>query len=69
MQALLDDLVDSGDLDDGTKVYGVAQQVVHQGYDSLSPKQRYVLKEVGPLLEERGEEDYWARARQARRPS
>jgi hypothetical protein len=27
----------------------------------LSPKQRYVFDEkVGPLLEERGEENYWA---------
>lgn len=58
--ALIDDLVDSGDLEKGSKEYGIAQQVVHQGYESLSPKQRYVYdKHVAPLLTERAGEQYW----------
>ena len=57
---LIDDLVGSGDLEEGTKEYGIAQQVVHQGYESLSPKQRYVFdKNVARLLKERAEERYW----------
>lgn len=58
--AQIDDLIDSGDLEEGTKEYGIAQQVVHQGYESLSPKQRYVYdKLLAPLLTERADEQYW----------
>ena len=66
--ALIDDLVGTGDLEEGTKEYGIAQQVVDQGYESLSSKQRYIYdKHVAPLLQERGEEQYWA-ARAASAP-
>jgi hypothetical protein len=36
------ELVDDGELEKGTPAYGIAQQVIHQGFDSLSPKQRYI---------------------------
>jgi hypothetical protein len=39
---LIEDAVDTGWLEEGTAVYGVAQKVIHDGYKSLSPKQRYV---------------------------
>ena len=49
------DLLDEGELEKNTPGYGVAQQVIHQGYDSLSKKQRYVYDTVlVPLLKERG---------------
>jgi|HubBroStandDraft_4_1064222.scaffolds.fasta_scaffold288435_2 hypothetical protein len=51
------DLVDEGLLEEGTPAYGIAQQVVHLGYDSLSPKQRTLYDAVViPALKERGEE-------------
>lgn len=30
-------------LEEGTPAYGIAQQVIHQGYDSLTDKQKYVF--------------------------
>jgi hypothetical protein len=51
------DLVDEGYLEEGTPAYGVAQQAIHSGYESLSPKQRYIYDTVmvrGP--EKRGDE-------------
>jgi hypothetical protein len=51
------DLVDEDLLEEGTPAYGIAQQVVHLGYDSLSPKQRTLYNAVViPALKERGEE-------------
>lgn len=47
------ELVDAGDLEEGTKAHGIAQQVINRGYESLSPKQRYVYdNEVWPYLSE-----------------
>jgi hypothetical protein len=43
---LIEDLVDEGYIEKGTASYGVAQQVIHSGYDSLSPKQRYVYDTI-----------------------
>ncbi len=45
-------------LDEKSAPYGIAMQVVHQGYSSLSPKQRFVYEtEVIPLLKEQAEEN------------
>ncbi len=38
----IEDLVGCGDLEEGTPAFGIARRVVHQGYDSLSPKQKHV---------------------------
>lgn len=38
----IQDLLDEGILVEGTPAHGVAQQVIHQGYDSLSENQKYV---------------------------
>jgi hypothetical protein len=35
---LIEDAVDTGWLEEGTAAYGVAQKVIHDGYESLSPK-------------------------------
>jgi hypothetical protein len=54
---LLSDLEDDGDLEKGTPAHGIAMKVVHDGYGSLSPKQRTLFDAVVvPLLERRGEE-------------
>jgi hypothetical protein len=53
----IQDLVVEGLLDDDTTAFGVAQQVVHDGYDSLSDKQRAVYQSfIVPLLRKRQEE-------------
>jgi hypothetical protein len=53
----IEDLVDEGIIEKGSTPYGVAQQVINEGYKSLSPKQRWVYDTViGPALAERGEE-------------
>ncbi|RYY85105.1 MAG: hypothetical protein EOO15_17865 [Chitinophagaceae bacterium] len=52
----IQDLLDEGLLEEGTAGYGVAQQVIHDGYDSLSPKQKHVFdKYVGEPLAKRQE--------------
>jgi len=51
------DLVDEGYIEDKSPAYGVAQQVIHSGYDSLSQKQRILYDSVVvPALSERGKE-------------
>jgi hypothetical protein len=53
----IQDLVDNGELEEGTPAYGIAQRVIHQGYDSLSPKQRWVFDTIlAPALERRKKE-------------
>lgn len=53
----IQDLVDGLLLEKGTAAYGIAQQVIMQGWDSLTDRQRWVYdKEVMPLLKKRGEE-------------
>jgi hypothetical protein len=44
LSELVGNLVDDGYLIEGTVSYGVAQQLIHQGEDSLSDKQRHVYK-------------------------
>jgi hypothetical protein len=53
----INDLVDEGLIEEGTPAHGIAQQVIHSGYDSLSPKQIFVYeREVIPALEKRAKE-------------
>lgn len=53
----IQDLLDEGLIKEGTTAYGIAQQVIHSGYDSLSSKQKFVYdKEVVSTLEARGQE-------------
>lgn len=50
------------DLDEKSPAYGIAQQVIHMGYDSLSAKQRYIYDtEVVPLLKQQADDEEWAR--------
>ena len=51
------DLVAEGALKEGTPAYGVAQKVIQEGYDLLSPNQRWVFETyVAPALERRKKE-------------
>lgn len=51
------DLVDEGLIEDKSPAYGVAQQVVSMGHESLSPKQRVLYDAViVPALKKRAEE-------------
>jgi hypothetical protein len=53
----IEDAVDAGWLEEGTPAYGIAQKVIYEGYESLSPKQRYVYDTyVVTALEKREEE-------------
>lgn len=50
----IEDLVDEGILDATSPAYGVAKQVLHQGYESLTPKQKSVYDKIFvPMLEKR----------------
>ena len=56
----LEDLVEDGELEEGSKEHAIALQVAYQGYRSLSLKQQYVFNtRVVPLVEEYDEERYW----------
>lgn len=60
----IEDLVDSGNLEEGTPAYGVAQQVIHNGYDSLTSKQRALYDGiVVPALRRLEEENEVTRIR------
>jgi hypothetical protein len=53
----IEDLVAEGELEAGSDPFGVAQQVIHRGYESLSPKQRTLYDAVViPALKCRGED-------------
>jgi hypothetical protein len=39
---MISDAVDEGYIEEATPEYGVAQQVIHQGYDSLTDRQKWV---------------------------
>jgi hypothetical protein len=53
----IQDLLERGDLDKGAPAYGVAQQVIHRGYDSLTRMQRGLYDAVVvPALKKRGDE-------------
>ena len=54
---LVSDATDEGLIEEGTPAYGVAQQVINQGYDSLSERQRWVYdNQVLPALRTLGEQ-------------
>jgi hypothetical protein len=49
---MIEELEGRGDLEAGTPAYGIAQQVIHQGYDSLTDKQRFVYdRDIAPLVD------------------
>lgn len=53
----IEDLVAEGALEEGSPAHGVAQKVIHEGYDLLSPDQRWVFDTyVVPALERRKKE-------------
>jgi hypothetical protein len=53
----IEGLLAEGALEEGTPAYGVAQKVIHEGYDLLSPNQRWVFDTyVAPALERRKKE-------------
>lgn len=57
LNAAIEDLLDEGELELGTPAHGIAQQVIHQGFNSLTPKQRTLYDSVVvPALKRRGEE-------------
>jgi hypothetical protein len=53
----IEDLVAVGAFEEGTPAHGVAQKVIHEGYNLLSPNQRWVFDTyVAPALERRKKE-------------
>jgi len=53
----IQELLDEGSISDSEPAYGVAKQVIHRGYDSLSPKQRTLYDAIIiPALKKRAEE-------------
>jgi hypothetical protein len=42
----VEDLVESGWLDEGTPPYGITHQAIHLACESLSDKQRFIYKQV-----------------------
>jgi hypothetical protein len=53
----IEDLTAEGELEEGSPAHGVAQQVTHEGYASLTAKQRTLYNAVvTPALQHRGEE-------------
>ena len=42
----IEELVDQGELEEGTAAFGISQQVIHLGYDSLSVKQKNVFNQI-----------------------
>ncbi len=53
----INDLLAEGELEKGTPAYGIAQQVIYNGYSSFSPKQRTLYEAVViPALQRRGKE-------------
>jgi alpha-amylase/alpha-mannosidase (GH57 family) len=60
----INELVDSGEIQKGTPAFGVAQQVIHSGYDSLSQNQKSVYdNHVVPALRRLAEENEANRVR------
>ncbi len=52
----IEDLVAEGEIEENSKAHGIARQVIHQGYDSLSDAQKWIYdREVIPALKRRHE--------------
>lgn len=48
---LVQELIDEGELEEGTPAYGIALYTVDYGYDALSAKQKAVYdKHIAPLI-------------------
>ena len=45
--------------DDKSAAYGIAMQVVHQGHDSLSPKQRFIYESQAEAMLNAEREAMW----------
>jgi hypothetical protein len=53
LHELTEQAVEAGLLDAGSRGYAITQQVIHQGFKSLSPEQRHVyITEAVPALNE-----------------
>jgi hypothetical protein len=53
----IQDLIESGVLNDKDDACGVARQVIHQGYGSLTPKQRSLYDQIiVPVLKKRAQD-------------
>lgn len=51
LSELISDLVATGDIEEGTKEYGISLQVIDKGYESLSPKQQFIYDQfVSPKV-------------------
>lgn len=62
---VVSDAVDEGYIEEGTPAYGVARQVIHQGYDNLSERQKWVYdNRVIPALKSLQEKRDAARHRE-----
>jgi hypothetical protein len=56
----VEDLIEDGQLEEGSQQHSIALQVAHHGYGSLSLKQQYLFNaKVVPLVEDYDEERYW----------
>lgn len=54
LHSAIQDLVDEGLLAEDADGYGIAQQVIREGYESLSSRQKYVFnRDVGKPLAKR----------------
>jgi hypothetical protein len=53
LHKLAEQAVEAGLLDAGSRGYDITQQVIHQGFDSLTPAQRQAyIREAVPALNE-----------------
>ena len=57
LQLAYEDLVDEGMIDPDSDEAGVARQVIHQGFESMTDKQRHVYETLyGPVLVRRAKQ-------------
>ena len=55
LQENIQSLLSKSELSDGTPAFGIAAQILSQGFHSLSWKQRFVyLEELAPILRRHG---------------
>jgi len=54
----VEQLIEEGDIQPDAPAYGIAQQVIHQGYDSLSDRQRFLYeRDISPALIKRAKQN------------
>lgn len=57
LQLAYEDLVDEGLIDPDSDEAGVARQVIHQGFDSMTPRQRHTYDTLyEPILVKRAKQ-------------